>query len=162
MTSLNAENIAFIYRLFFFNAKMATAVSEPVKSEEIIHEGENETEEEEREPEIPLYKVFSFEEAVQLINTKNKSTEVLGQPQNLKLLSNMVDDTGNTLLHYAASAGKLDLCMMMIKDGGSKVGIRNRKGENAAHMSMANNHTECSIALLAVLGEDRKESPWLF
>jgi hypothetical protein len=135
----------------------------PKQTENSIDEGQDGAEdepEEDIEPEIPLNQLFSFEEAIQLIQS-GKSCEVLGQPQNLRLLVNMVDEEGCTLLHHAARAGKLDCCELMIEKG-ANVGIRNRKGENAAHVAMANDRTECSIALLKAIGESRKSSPWLF
>mmetsp|Transcript_22419 Transcript_22419/g.26449 ORF Transcript_22419/g.26449 Transcript_22419/m.26449 type:complete len:107 (-) Transcript_22419:222-542(-) len=101
---------------------------------------------------------LTFDEALSII-TNGESFEPLAQNQ--KLIVDMVDEEGCSLLHHAASFGRLDCCLMMIARG-AQIGLRNQRGENAAHLAMSQGNTECSLALLAAIGEKRDEAPWLF
>ena len=114
----------------------------------------------------------TFEELIKLIldaeSTDEKLVGALGTKEECTALVNQHDESKKwTLLHYAADAGRVGFCRLLVEKG-AKPGVRDARGQNAAHVAFAKSETECASTILDAIGEIRgppsnyKSEAWYF
>merc|ERR1712173_541266 len=67
---------------------------------------------------------------------KKKNQKNNGLGPNQKLTIDSVDNFGNTVLHYAARAGNLEMCKLLVESFNCSIKIRNNKGYTPLHIAI--------------------------
>lgn len=92
------------------------------------------------------------------------------QPQ--KLTIDSIDNFGNTVLHYAARAGNLEMCKLLVNEFKSNMKLRNNKGYTPLHIAIykgffgvaefllnaSQNYSALAEVLVSLLNSDNRSS----
>jgi hypothetical protein len=107
---------------------------------------------------------MTFEEAVEYM----KQPEGADVHEALKLalmrtpdVAKTADAAGNTLLHHAALNGRLACCVALVESG-AHPGVRNKGGENPAHIASALSFTEIVSVVYGGIEKARPKEAWYF
>lgn len=116
--------------------------------------------------------------AIQPSKEKTKKINIPGNTKAIeskkpeKLTIDSVDYFGNTVLHYAARAGNLEMCKLLVNDFKSSMKIRNKKGYTPLHIAIykgfygvaefllnaSQNYSALAEVLVSLLNSDNKDN----
>ena len=121
-------------------------------------------EQEDEDEEIALPPIATYNEAVEFIIAadENRAEKLMADLKLRPDLAEEVDEEGLALLHVAAAEGKLSFVRAVLSCPSCKPGIRNSRGENAAHVAQCKSHSDCVEAIYAAIEGVRATEAWYF